>query len=259
MPAQHPPSPSHRIATVELSIRGRPVRMEMAVPTRLIRPEDMLPLFRKIAEGLLALAVAEAANAGRHVSCKPACGACCRQLVPISPAEARHITALIDRQPQPAQTRLRQRFSDARLKLQQAALLQSLLQPSPMTKEDRHEFGRRYFALHIPCPFLENESCSIHPDRPIPCREYVVTSDPAHCASLDPQLIQALPPPAGPIWRAVAALDQAPAAQSVPWAPLILAPDCAAHYPPPAPRPGTDIFADFLHHLAPSAPSTPNP
>jgi Fe-S-cluster containining protein len=39
----------------------------------------------------------------------------------------------------------------------------------------------RYFALGIPCPFLEDESCSIHPQRPLICREYLVTSDPALC------------------------------------------------------------------------------
>ncbi|HEY5241787.1 MAG TPA: YkgJ family cysteine cluster protein [Polyangiaceae bacterium] len=30
----------------------------------------------------------------------------------------------------------------------------------------------------VSCPFLEEESCSIHPDRPPICREYLVTSSP---------------------------------------------------------------------------------
>jgi len=33
----------------------------------------------------------------------------------------------------------------------------------------------------VPCPFLENESCGIHPIRPLACREYLVVSDPELC------------------------------------------------------------------------------
>jgi hypothetical protein len=34
----------------------------------------------------------------------------------------------------------------------------------------------RYFLQGVACPFLEAESCGIHPDRPLACREYLVTS-----------------------------------------------------------------------------------
>ena len=36
--------------------------------------------------------------------------------------------------------------------------------------------------MGVPCPFLEDESCSIHPERPLVCREYLVTSPAALCA-----------------------------------------------------------------------------
>ncbi len=48
-------------------------------------------------------------------------------------------------------------------------------------RSDR-ELSVGYFALGMPCPFLEEESCSIHPDRPLVCREYLVTSPPELCA-----------------------------------------------------------------------------
>ena len=40
--------------------------------------------------------------------------------------------------------------------------------------------GCRAYSQH--CPFLEEESCSIHPDRPLVCREYLVTSPAELCA-----------------------------------------------------------------------------
>jgi hypothetical protein len=36
----------------------------------------------------------------------------------------------------------------------------------------------------MPCPFLEDESCSIYVDRPMVCREYHVTSPAERCAKL---------------------------------------------------------------------------
>jgi len=48
-------------------------------------------------------------------------------------------------------------------------------------RSDR-ELSLAYFALRIPCPFLEDESCSIHAERPLVCREYLVTSPPELCA-----------------------------------------------------------------------------
>lgn len=39
-----------------------------------------------------------------------------------------------------------------------------------------------YFGLDLPCPLLADGVCSIRDDRPLACREYLVTSDPAHCA-----------------------------------------------------------------------------
>ncbi|MEZ5279133.1 MAG: hypothetical protein R2770_01565 [Acidimicrobiales bacterium] len=34
----------------------------------------------------------------------------------------------------------------------------------------------------VACPLLDDGVCSIRPDRPLACREYLVTSDPKHCA-----------------------------------------------------------------------------
>ena len=42
---------------------------------------------------------------------------------------------------------------------------------------------REYFSQQIACPFLEDESCSIHPSRPVACREYLVTSPAEHCST----------------------------------------------------------------------------
>jgi hypothetical protein len=52
------------------------------------------------------------------------------------------------------------------------------------------ELGHLYFEPAIACPFLEDESCSIHPDRPLACREYLVSSPASACAHPSPESIE---------------------------------------------------------------------
>ena len=78
---------------------------------------------------------------------------------------------------------MRGRFRDAVSVVRAANLYErivSLLQPAEPGQ--RLKLARDYFRLGLPCPFLEDESCGIHEHRPLACREYLVTSDPAECA-----------------------------------------------------------------------------
>ena len=69
-------------------------------------------------------------------------------------------------------------------------MIEELRHPERIGKEERTPLALSYFRLGIPCPFLEEESCSIHPDRPLSCREYLVTSAPIHCAEQAPDKVQ---------------------------------------------------------------------
>lgn len=114
------------------------------------------------------------------ISCGPGCGACCRQAVPVTAAELRAIRVWLDALPDDER-----QGHDERIAATAAAL----------DAADAEAIGtgdeRAYFALGIACPFLVDESCGIHPARPLACREYVVTSDPTHCATrADGQIVR---------------------------------------------------------------------
>jgi Fe-S-cluster containining protein len=51
------------------------------------------------------------------------------------------------------------------------------------------EVSRRYFEARIPCPFLEDERCSVYEHRPMVCREYRVSTPPEWCETLDERRI----------------------------------------------------------------------
>jgi hypothetical protein len=56
-------------------------------------------------------------------------------------------------------------------------------------------FAMDYLRQRIACPFLENESCSIHPIRPLICREYLVTSPPEYCYEPSKDKVRGVPIP----------------------------------------------------------------
>ena len=119
---------------------------------------------------------------GHKVSCQKGCGACCRQMVPVSGVEARYLADLVEALPEPRRSEIRGRFDEARRRLAESGLLEKMRHNDQWTDDDYQAMGVDYFRQAIACPFLEEESCSIHPQRPVSCREYLVTSPAEHCA-----------------------------------------------------------------------------
>src|SRR3954447_24942564 len=100
-----------------------------------------------------------------------------------------------------------------------------------MDEEQRKKIEPGYFALGMACPFLEDESCSIHPDRPIACREYLVTSPAENCSHPSAETVRCVKPPRS-IWAQLARFDSVePGAEHLRWVPLIVAPEWAENHP----------------------------
>jgi Fe-S-cluster containining protein len=225
---------------------GSKVEFEITVPGEPIRLRRLLPVFQHFTNLIVDAAVTGVEAQGRAISCKAGCGACCRQLVPISEMETFHLRDLVDAMPEPRRSAIRQRFAEARTRLESAGLLAELKKPSELSQEDRRRLGNEYFKQGIACPFLEEESCSIHPDRPLSCREYLVTSPAENCAR--PQDNIEGVPLAGHISTGVFLADSD--AKIYRWVPLILALDWAeSHEEAPPSRNGVELFDAVISRL----------
>ncbi|HEY0544237.1 MAG TPA: YkgJ family cysteine cluster protein [Pyrinomonadaceae bacterium] len=236
-------------ASIKLNVSGAQLEMDITVPVGETRPRRMLPIFQSLAEALVGVGVREAEAEGRAVSCKKGCGACCRQLVPLAEMEAHQLVELIESLPEPRRTTVRARFDDAYERLRAAGLLEKLEYPERFQLGEMMEFGMEYFRQGIACPFLEEESCSIHPSRPIACREYLVTSSPEHCATPTIETVEGVEVP-NKVSIALCRLTQDPAKTFIPWVPLILAPRwVAAHPEEMPPRKGTELLQEVFKRL----------
>ena len=248
VPAESGNPPEYLTATIDLSIDGRHVRLEAPAPTAPVRPIELLPLFQSLSDAFVGLAVRSAEEEGSKISCKKGCGACCRQLVPISATEARRIRDLVNDTPEPRRSQILARFEAARKLLDEAGLLGRLMEPDKIAQDESGKLGHQYFSMGIPCPFLEDESCSIHADRPIACREYLVTNPAENCARPTAETVQCIKMTV----KASTALRlltlRSPRDDT--WVPLILAPSWAEAHPDDSPPlPGTELVRQFFSHL----------
>ena len=100
---------------------------------------------------------------------------CCKQLVPVAEPEMHALVELMGNLEAGHRSRVLARFDNLRSLLDSAGLTEQLRNP-PDDASKYLSLMQNYFALGADCPFLEEQSCSIYPDRPTVCRQYNVTS-----------------------------------------------------------------------------------
>lgn len=179
---------AHSTATLRLTVGDLRIVHPITVPSALVPATDVVPALQGLVNAVVAAAEAGLTKSGKSISCRKGCGACCRQLVPVSRTEGERLLALVETMADERRERLEARFAAAEAALEGAGLMER------GQKTDR-EMSLAYFALHLPCPFLEEESCSIHPDRPLVCREYLVTSPAELCAGPAQEGVTPVPVP----------------------------------------------------------------
>jgi Fe-S-cluster containining protein len=184
---------------ISLSTPAGELATSVEAPTALVPITAIVPLTRRLGEEATALEEAQERDAGRPISCRKGCAACCRMLVPMSPPEAFALKAMVDALPIERRNALVGRLRDARARLEEAGLLTGLTALAeshrPLTDEEMEPMNQAYYALRLPCPFLEGEICSIYEDRPAACRELLVTTPADLCDDLIQNPVRPLPAP----------------------------------------------------------------
>lgn len=175
--------PGAQAATGNVTIRIRDdfIPISVTVPNESTTLEPLLPIFQDFLGVMIRRAVANIEAEGKEVSCRAGCGACCRQAVPIAASEARAVAHHVAAMPEPRRSIIRSRFAAARAALDAAGVNHGPTALTEATTEERLALGMLYFNAGVACPFLEDENCSIHPVRPLACREYLVTSPAENC------------------------------------------------------------------------------
>lgn len=234
--------------SVTVSVGDRKLRVPMSLPFGNIRPLRMLPVFHSVANTFVDHFTALSEENGETVSCTKGCGACCKQLVPVSDIETHWIKEVVESLPEPRKQTVKDRFGEAVSKLRDAGLMEGLVNLGEQDRERRRELGLEYFAQGLDCPFLEDGACSIHKQRPISCREYLVTSPAENCSNPTAEGVKCVDVSVKVSNGVARALSKDGKAV---WVPLVLALDWSAeHEENSAPRPSVEIAKSVFAKLA---------
>jgi Fe-S-cluster containining protein len=229
-------------ANISMKVGEYSVRFKFEYPLGPATTGDFLPAFRSLADLIVRLSAQTVEGMGKTISCQKGCGACCRQVVPVSPSEARDLARYVEELPEPKRSEIRSRFAEAVRRLEEAGLGEQLRKLAQSSEEEFRPFAAKYFAQKVACPFLEEESCSIHPARPIACREFLVTTPAELCSLPTPDEVKTVPLPAS-TGNAVRKLEGG-------WMPLALALEYATANPEGPPTgTGESVLRDFLNVL----------
>ncbi|HEY1203860.1 MAG: YkgJ family cysteine cluster protein [Bryobacteraceae bacterium] len=243
--------PDRESYDLEFTASGRTIQATVSIPKEDLRMTDLLPILFSFSNALVTLAEDVAKEAGKPVSCRAGCGACCRQLVPVSEPEALYIAELVQALPPDRAARVLERFRAA-LESLGAGLLERLRNAGGIKSlDERRELGLEYFRAGVPCPFLENESCSIHDLRPLSCREYLVSSPAENCKRPSAETIAMVPVPAK-LSELLYCFGDGAGDDRTRWVPLVLALEWAESHAAEPPRwPAPKLFENFLRRVGP--------
>ena len=246
-------------ANAEIAVDGRRIQLNLVVPAGKVPAEDVLPILHRFSEQVVEGVEEKASETGEAISCKKGCGACCRQPVPVTRAEARQLVTLVESMPEGEKAATKERFRIAMQKARNAGVAENLVGLRRKDEETKLTAAKAYISQDIACPFLVDESCSIHLARPLICREYLVTSSPEYCEKLDGPNIHRLPFPA-PITQTFGKMDSRSTGEDDRFILLISALEWVSKNPGAGiSRPGPKWIQDFFQELSQSEIPDPSP
>lgn len=227
-----PAGPGGVSVRLTLTIFDRRVDLTLPLPPGEVELTAMIPALQALTDVTGRVATQVCAERGQPLSCKAGCGVCCRQLVPVSACEAWYLRRAVEDLPAERRDRIERRCREAMDGFVRAGLPGDVTHWASLDREKSASLGRRCFALGIACPFLEEESCSMYPHRPLVCREVLVVSPAENCQGRPGQQVDRLVLP-GQLSRALYRLSHLGEGK-VWWVPLVAALDWARQHEPPA-------------------------
>ncbi len=225
-------------------IRGR-VRVDTG-PTRL---SDLVPTAHELTSVIAARACRAEEKEGKEISCRSGCAACCRQMVPLSIPEAFFLADSVERMVPVRKAAVLGRFEAVHDRLAAENMIDGMLDME-VGADPHRALNIKYFQMKIDCPFLVDEACSVYEERPVACRDYIVTS-PAHwCEDVFGHGVAKVPMPI-PMSAPLAWMTADLTGEPPRLIPLVLAPRWAAENGDLRNRewPGLDLFKKFMEVL----------
>jgi Fe-S-cluster containining protein len=172
------------ITELKLDILDTPLDIYIGAKDKMAKLSDLVPLARQLSEEILSITDKKTTESGEAIACRKKCSHCCRYLVPLTIPEAMRLTEEVESRP----------LWERRFVVESCLLMaRCILELTPKSSLEKFiniplNAGTRfkdlsdwYSRIDLPCPFLVNHLCTIYEQRPIACREHMVTGSNSNC------------------------------------------------------------------------------
>ncbi len=166
----------------ELDIGGKKIPFHIDVTAKNATLADIVPLARKISIKLAVAFSADLREKGHIVPCFKGCCACCSSLIPLSVPEAFRLREELLAMPSDTSNQIMRSCIETAEKILDKAKRNAQLERFSKNGKPRiSQINKWYGELKLPCPLLSKSLCTLYEQRPLACREHIVTGSSASC------------------------------------------------------------------------------
>ena len=171
---------SDELIGLEIASDTKPQHLYIRASVSPAKLSDIVPLARNVCDIIVQNKQKELQRLNITVPCRNRCSACCSYFVPVSVPEAFRIVEELNEMPEEkAKNILRLSLKAAEKML--ADIPDNLILSDSAAVNSLEQFSRWYHKLNIICPFLSDHSCTEYGNRPLACREHLVTGSSESC------------------------------------------------------------------------------
>jgi Fe-S-cluster containining protein len=167
-----------RIIDFALDFFEKPISFRIGIEKENAGLADIVPLAKTISSRLSDALLEELRADGISIPCKKGCAACCSYLIPLSVPEVFRLRDEIAQMPSEESRRITEALLVNAKKILDNSRTGVEKNSSAKTNLNIQaaRLSRWYSSLKMSCPFLSNDLCITYDQRPVACREHVVTT-----------------------------------------------------------------------------------
>jgi Fe-S-cluster containining protein len=170
------------IISFELDVAGKREPFHINVVSKQATLADIVPLARRLSTKLAILFLERLRGNGQSIPCQKGCSACCSYLIPLSVPEVFRLREELLAMPQEKSSRVLKSCTVAAKKILDKS--PEGLDVNKLTKNNlaqTDQLSKWYAGLKLTCPFLSDGLCMSYEQRPLACREHIVTGSSFFC------------------------------------------------------------------------------
>ena len=158
------------VVETELEVVDELLPVRIGVRNGTAKLADIAPMARELSSKIADVGLRHFKRNGKTIPCRKGCASCCHYIVVLTAPDAFRLVEEVHKMLPQRRKEVKKSFRKANEWFEQ--------HPGKFQRADGAPGSDN---LRYPCPFLDNNQCTIYENRPIICREWMVTGTEQNC------------------------------------------------------------------------------